>query len=120
MRRLNPSLTNLGVLITQYNAHNATHVQYVPAIRELGKSHNFPVLDVMIPYSTAVTAASSAGLPLINYKPKLPVTKAYQIAAGELLPELTGPRIGRVAHSDISTFKQSIDNLGVEILDEEI
>jgi chromosome partitioning protein len=118
LRKLNPTLTNLGVLISKYNRNNATHKRYEPMIRQLGVQAKFPVLSTIIPESNSVQAASSAKIPLLKYRPDSLISNAYKLVAKELLPQLKGRRVERPTQHYMEVIVAASQALNLEIADE--
>ena len=75
-KNLNTSLKFLGVVITNYNAKSSTHKKYMPQIEKFVEDNQMKILG-SIPNSTAVASSSEEQKPLIQYKPSLPISKAY-------------------------------------------
>lgn len=73
---LNPSLNLLGCLISRLGPKNATHRRFAERIEAYGKKNDIPLLGV-IPESTTVANASASQVPLVHFRPDLPVTDAY-------------------------------------------
>lgn len=96
-QNLNPMLTFLGAVITNFKKSSASHQQFEEVIRDIGDKAGFKILKTKIPHSDAVSSAMSMRKPLNLYHNarSLPVTQAYAALAGEILPELKGKRIGR-------------------------
>lgn len=91
----NPSLTFLGVVVTRFDKSNSTHVKFDSLLREIGKQRKMTVFATRIPASAGVAAASANAKPIITYNAQLPVSQAYLEFAKEVLPDLTGKRVGR-------------------------
>jgi chromosome partitioning protein len=111
MRDLNPTLMLLGIVISKYDRSSATHVRFEQLIREGGKSANYRVFETLIPASVSVSGADAAGKVLLNYKRTAPVTVAYTLLAGEILPYLKGRRTGRISVPDAT----AVDAISREI-----
>jgi chromosome partitioning protein len=115
---VNPILTLLGVVITKYDKKNATHREFADSIRSIGKSAKVRVFANTIPISSSVPAASKKQVPLIEYRPELPISQAYMALAGEMAPLLGKKRAGRPSVPDVAAFGSHIDEIE-EILAEQ-
>lgn len=113
MKRLNPMLMFLGVVITRFDRTIATHVKFEKLIREAGKAANFHVFQTLIPASASVPGSDAANQVLLNYKKTAPATIAYSVLAGEILPHLKGKRTGRVATMNIDLLNEVADEFEV-------
>jgi chromosome partitioning protein len=113
MKRLNPMLMFLGVVITRYDRTIATHVKFEKLIREAGKAANFHVFQTLIPASASVPGSDAANQVLLNYKKTAPVTIAYSSLAGEVLPYLKGKRTGRVPTLNIEALNEVADEFEI-------
>lgn len=111
---LNPMLTFLGAVITKFDKYNSVHVDFEEVIRDIAKKSGFKVMDTVIPNSKLVSKAESRKLPLNQFglSKNKPVTHAYTVLAGELLPNLKGRRIGRKAKIDTSKITPEV---GIEL-----
>lgn len=84
-RYFNKGLTILGIVPTAYMAKNKHDQAVLGSLQHLSdESRPKVVLFDPIPNSTDVTNASAAGLPLFEYAPKRPVTKAFYRLAQKL------------------------------------
>jgi chromosome partitioning protein len=113
MRRLNPMLLFLGVVITRYDRTVATHVKFEKLIREAGKAANFHVFQTLIPSSASVPGSDAANQVLLTYKRTAPVTIAYSALAGEALPYLKGKRTGRVPTLNVEVLQEVAEEFEV-------
>ena len=113
MRRLNPMLLFLGVVITRYDRAVATHVKFEKLIREAGKAANFHVFQTLIPSSASVPGSDAANQVLLTYKRTAPVTIAYSALAGEVLPYLKGKRTGRVPTLNVEALQEVAEEFEV-------
>ena len=79
----------IGILLCRYNRRSvlnkAVEQQAVQIAEELGTS----LFDAKIRDSVAVGEAQAAGLPLIEYAPKAPVTLDYVYFTGEMLGRIS-------------------------------
>lgn len=92
---LNNKLTLLGCIIMKFDKDNAGNVQNERVLRKISKENKIPIFENIIPYSKAVTSASNAHKPLINFLKNTPIAKSYIALAGEIKPLLKGGRVGR-------------------------
>jgi chromosome partitioning protein len=113
MKRLNPMLMFLGIVITRYDRTVATHVKFEKLIREAGKAANFHVFQTLIPASASVPGSDAANQVLLNYKKTAPVTIAYSALAGEVIPYLKGKRTGRVPMTNVEALKEVAEEFEV-------
>ncbi len=91
----NDTLNFLGCIVTKFDKTSRTHVEFETELRSVANSSGFRVFDNVIPLSKAVAGAEASHLPLMLYKPELPVSLAYSLLAGEISPLLTGKKTGR-------------------------
>ena len=113
MRRLNPMLLFLGVVITRFDRTVATHVKFEKLIREAGKAANFHVFQTLIPASASVPGSDAANQVLLNYKKTAPVTIAYSALAGEVMPHLKGKRTGRLPTLNVAALQEAAEEFEV-------
>lgn len=73
-KRLNPSLTILGVLLTFYDSRLRTHQAAAQAMKRAG----WPVLPVHVPRSIRVAEASAFGQSILTFEPGNPAAQAYR------------------------------------------
>lgn len=94
---LNPMLTFLGALVTQYDKARDGHNATVQLIRKIAKGAGFNIINTQVPFSKVVSDAELKSLPLNRYKYSKgqPVAHAYSAVAAEILPQLKGKRMGR-------------------------
>lgn len=84
---LNPRLNLLGCLISRLGPKNATHRRFADRIENYSKKNAIPFLGT-IPESTSVANASASQVPLIHFRPDLPVSDAYKDLVRSLQREL--------------------------------
>jgi chromosome partitioning protein len=116
---VNSTLTLLGVIITKYDKRNTTHREFTDTIRSIGKNAKVRVFANMIPISSSVPAASKKQVPLIEYKPELPISQAYMALAGEMAPLLGKKRAGRPSVPDVAEFSRHVDEIEEILADRE-
>ena len=96
IRKVNRSLICLGILITNYNANNRVHNDFLPEIEAWAQSYSLNLFSTKIKTSKAISTASAERMPI-------PLTTTTNNARGgyanlviELLPLLRGRRRGNV------------------------
>ena len=112
LSQLNPNLTLLGCVLTQYRITaggsrgraSAASRYFEKAIRQLAEEANFKVFNTIIPYSDAVDSSIAKGVPLLLSAPQAPVT--LHRLAGEVSPLLIGKRRGRRRVPKVNVVKQ--------------
>jgi chromosome partitioning protein len=127
LSQLNPNLTLLGCVLTQYRITaggsrgraSAASRYFEKAIRQLAEEANFRVFNTIIPYSDAVDSSIAKGLPLLLSAPQAPVTLAYHRLAGEVAPLLIGRRRGRRRVPRVEVVRQAEDRYINEPADSE-
>jgi chromosome partitioning protein len=105
VKQLNPMLTLIGCFICKFNKNNATHTRFEQVVREVGKDARFRVFETLIPMSDSVAASDASSKVLLQYKRNAPVTVAYTVLAGEMLPLLKGKRSGRVSTPNLNALE---------------
>lgn len=85
IQELNPTLENLGILITFYDGRLNHHKAALEAIQDAG----LPLLRAKVGRSVKVAEAAAAGLPVTEYEPSNPQTANYQELGKEVNQWLT-------------------------------
>jgi chromosome partitioning protein len=109
---LNPSLTFLGCVITNYD-QSGTHKSFAEGLRgKVARQGNFRVFETMIPYSKTLKAAASSLKPVTQVgRNTAPIVVAYRALAKELSPLLQGRKRGRVAVPNLVAMEAAIEDL---------
>jgi chromosome partitioning protein len=87
----NPSLVELGYLVTMVNTRTAVHRGYEQRLRSI---YGAAVFDSMIPHSVDFKEALMARKPVSVYKPRGAAAKAMKALAEELAARLAGREDG--------------------------
>lgn len=90
MKRINPDLNNLGVLITKYEPKSELTAALWPMILSAADQLGFPVLKSKIRLSRPIPMSQAAQQNIIEYSPRSNGSKDYRALAEEITERTRG------------------------------